>query len=62
MILEGIDPLNVEAKFTKSFSQNEENSYLKANNDALAYAGINKFPTVTLNSVKVKGSLNVLRD
>lgn len=53
----GIDAAQVEAAFAKSFS-GEDNTYLKRNRNILVNAGVTKFPTVTLNGVKVKGSLN----
>lgn len=53
-----IDPKVVEEEFKKSFT-GEDNSYLSKNHLILQNAGVNKFPSVTLNGVKVKGSLNV---
>lgn len=55
----GIDSAKVETVFAKSFKENEDNTYLKKSRDVLANAGVTKFPTVTINNVKVKGSLNV---
>jgi hypothetical protein len=50
----------VEAVFSKSFKSDEDNVYLKRSRDILVNSGVTKFPTVTINSVKVKGSLNVI--
>lgn len=50
MKTQGIDPEKVEMAFKKSFSPDEDNTFLKKNNDTLAYSGINRFPTVTINS------------
>lgn len=54
----GIDPAKVEAAFKKSFN-GEENSYLKKNKEILLNAGMTGFPAVTINGVKIKGSLYV---
>lgn len=54
----GIDAAKVEAAFKKSFN-GEENSYLKKNKEVLLNAGMTSFPAVTINGVKIKGSLYV---
>nr|BAJ98180.1 predicted protein [Hordeum vulgare subsp. vulgare] len=53
----GIDPAKVKAAFDESFSK-EDNKYLKASREHLASAGVNKFPAVSINGQKVRGSLN----
>lgn len=55
----GIDAAKVEAAFKKSFN-GEENSYLKKNKEVLLNAGMTNFPAVTINGVKIKGSLYVI--
>lgn len=59
MKTQAIDSEKVEAAFKKGFTSDGDNTFLKKNNDTLAYSGIMRFPTVTINSEKVKGSLNV---
>lgn len=54
-----IDPAAVNEAFKKSFSKNQDNTYLSKNKQILENSGVNRFPTVTLNNVKVKASLNV---
>lgn len=54
----GMDAAKVEAAFKKSFD-GEENSYLKKNKEVLLNAGMTSFPAVTINGVKIKGSLYV---
>lgn len=58
MAKNSIDSKAVQEAFKKSFS-GEDNTYLLKNHMILQNAGVNKFPSVTLNGVKVKGSLNV---
>jgi hypothetical protein len=60
MKTQAIDSEKVEAAVKKSFTPDGDNTFLKRNNDTLAYSGINRFPTVTINSEKVRGSLNVI--
>lgn len=55
----GISVDKVQQAFDKSF-QKDDNPYLKRSREILSTAGVNKFPTVALNGLKVKGSLNVL--
>lgn len=57
---QAIDPEKIEAAFKKSFTPDGDNTFLKKNNDTLAYSGVTRFPTVTINSEKMKGSLNVI--
>lgn len=59
MTTAGIDPAKVQAALEQTF-QKDDNAYLKRSRDILALAGVNKFPAVSLNGQKVKGSLNVL--
>lgn len=54
-----IDSKRIEEHFKKSFS-GDDNSYLKRSHDILDNSGITKFPAVTINGIKMKGSLNVL--
>ena len=54
----GMDVAKVEEAFKKSFN-GEENSYLKKNREVLLNAGMTNFPAVTINGVKIKGSLYV---
>ena len=56
---QGIDWQKVEKTFRESFTTTKDNNYLKQNKEDLSMQGINKYPTVTLNGQKVKGSLNV---
>lgn len=55
-----IDAAQIEEGFKNSFTADKDNRLLKKNSGILANAGINRYPTVTLNGVKVKASLNVL--
>lgn len=53
-----MDSKKVEEAFKKSF-EGEDNTYLKRSHDLLENSGITKFPAVTINGIKMKGSLNV---
>jgi len=55
----GVNPEEFEVKVKETFQGNGENRFLKADKEHLAMAGVNKFPTVTLNSIKVRGNLHV---
>ena len=53
-----IDESVVNAKFNDSFFyRREENSILKKDASLIKYSGIDTFPGVALNNVKIKGSL-----
>lgn len=56
----GIDEGKVEARFKESFGKDEDNTYLRRSREILTNSGVTKFPAVTINGVKMKGSLNVL--
>lgn len=55
----GIDPAAFKNVFKTSFGQGEYNQLLVEDQEHLAVAGINRYPAVTLNNQKLKGSLHV---
>jgi hypothetical protein len=55
----GIDPVAFKNVFKASFGQGEYHQLLVEDQEHLAVAGINRYPAVTLNNQKLKGSLHV---
>jgi hypothetical protein len=58
MVKHDIDPSRINDAFKKSFSD-KDNTYLANNKKLLENSGVSRYPTVMLNKVKVKASLNV---
>lgn len=54
-----IDSELVEKEFKSSFGDKESNKFLAKNTENLMLAGINRYPTVTLNHIKLRGNLHV---
>ena len=55
----GLDVDKIESKFKETFLASGDNTQLKADSLLLQDAGINRYPAVTLNGIKMKATLNV---
>ena len=55
----GVDPKAFAKDFKKTF-KGDDNEILSKNQEELKHSGVNVYPTVTLNKIRVKGTLHVL--
>lgn len=53
-----INPITLKGEASQSFDVSGDNIILRKNQEVLKTAGIESYPSVTINGIRIKGSLN----